>query len=156
MIQSHLHFCRQQKLTTNTILVSRYVCTNDNLQYKCIHTTVDNVLCHWYSGMGCLHDNVIKWNHFRVTGPLCGEFHLPSQRPVTPIFDVFVDLSLNKRLSKQSRRWWFETPSCSLLRDCNELTKWLAVKSQKTSLTVDNQEQWYNWFRCREYLIIYS
>ena len=33
--------------------------------------------------------------------PVIGEF--PAQRPVTWIFDVFFDLSLNKRLSKQSR-----------------------------------------------------
>ena len=42
----------------------------------------------------------------------------PSQRPVTWIFDIF-DLSLNKRLSKQSRRRWFETPSRSLCEHCN-------------------------------------
>ena len=41
--------------------------------------------------------------------PVTGEF--PSQRPVTRSFDVFFDLRLNKRLSKQSRSWWFETPS---------------------------------------------
>ena len=46
-----------------------------------------------------------------------GEF--PSQRPVTQIFDVFFDLHLNKRLSKKSRRWWFETPSRQLRRHCN-------------------------------------
>ena len=44
-------------------------------------------------------------NIFRVTGPLCGEFtgpgELPTQRPVTRSFDVFFDLRLNKRLSKQ-------------------------------------------------------
>ena len=45
--------------------------------------------------------------------PVNGEF--PSQRPVTQIFDVLFDLSLNKRL----RRWWFDTPSCSLSRHCN-------------------------------------
>ena len=45
-----------------------------------------------------------------------GEF--PSQKPVTRSFDVFFDLGLNKRLSKQSRRWYFETPSCSLWRHC--------------------------------------
>ena len=54
-------------------------------------------------------------NIFRVTGPLCGEFtgpgEFPSQRPVTRSFDVFFDLHLNKRLSKQSRGWRFETPS---------------------------------------------
>ena len=33
----------------------------------------------------------------------------PSQRPVTRSFNVFFDLRLNKRLSKQSRRRWFET-----------------------------------------------
>ena len=44
-------------------------------------------------------------NIFRVTGPLCGEFtgpgEFPTQRPVTRSFDVFFDLRLNKRLSKQ-------------------------------------------------------
>ena len=29
--------------------------------------------------------------------------------------------ALNKRLSKQCRGWWFETPSCPLWRHCNEL-----------------------------------
>ena len=43
----------------------------------------------------------------------------PQQRPVTLSFDVFFDLRLNKRLSKQSRHRWFETPSRSLLRHCN-------------------------------------
>ena len=35
----------------------------------------------------------------------------PSQRPVARSFDIFFDLRLNKRLSKQSWGWWFETPS---------------------------------------------
>ena len=39
--------------------------------------------------------------------PIPGEF--PAQRPVTRSFDVFFDLRLNKRLSKQSWGWWFET-----------------------------------------------
>ena len=51
--------------------------------------------------------------------PVTGEF--PSQRPVMWSFDVFFDLRLNKRLSKQSRRWWFETPSCLLWRHCNDV-----------------------------------
>ena len=46
-------------------------------------------------------------------------YGFPSQRLVTRSLDVSVDLSLNKRLSKQTRWWWFETPSCSLLRHCN-------------------------------------
>ena len=44
----------------------------------------------------------------------------PAQRPVTRSFDVFFDLRLNKRLNKQSRGWWLETPSCPLLRHCND------------------------------------
>ena len=50
--------------------------------------------------------------------PVTGEF--PSREPVTRSFGVFVDLRLNKRLSKQSRCWWFETPSRSLWRHCYE------------------------------------
>ena len=49
--------------------------------------------------------------------PVTGEF--PSQRPVTRGFDVFFDLCLDERLSKQSRRRWFETPPRSLWRHCN-------------------------------------
>ena len=40
--------------------------------------------------------------------------------PVTWNFDVFFDLRLNKRLSKQSGRRWFDTPSHSLWRQCND------------------------------------
>ena len=46
----------------------------------------------------------------------------PSQRPVTWSLDVFFDLHPNKRLSKQSRRWWFKTPSRSLWRHSNEIS----------------------------------
>ena len=49
--------------------------------------------------------------------PLPGEF--PAQRPVTRSFDVFFDPRLNKRLSKQSWGWWFETPSRPLWRHRN-------------------------------------
>ena len=50
--------------------------------------------------------------------PVTGEF--PSQRPVARNFNVFFDLHLNKRLSKQSRGWWFETPSRTLWHHRNE------------------------------------
>ena len=62
-------------------------------------------------------------NIFHVTGlcagnsPVTDEF--PIQRPVAWSFDVFFDLCLNKRLSKQSWGWWFEMPSCSLWRHWN-------------------------------------
>ena len=50
--------------------------------------------------------------------PVTDEF--PSQRPVTWSFIVFFDLRLNKRLSEQSWGWWFDTPSRSQWRHCNE------------------------------------
>ena len=49
--------------------------------------------------------------------PVPGEF--TTQRPVTWSFDVFFDLRLNKRLSKQWWGWWFETLSCQLWRHLN-------------------------------------
>ena len=50
--------------------------------------------------------------------PVPGEF--PAQRPVRRSFDVFFDLRLNKRLSKQSWGWWFDTLSRPLWRHCND------------------------------------
>ena len=41
--------------------------------------------------------------------PVTGE--VPAQRPVTRNFEVFFDMRLNKRLSKQWWGWRFETPS---------------------------------------------
>ena len=52
--------------------------------------------------------------------PVPGEF--PTKRPVTLSFDVFFDLRLNKRPSKQWWGWWFEMPSSPLWRHCNEVS----------------------------------
>ena len=53
------------------------------------------------------HDDVIKWKKISALLALCvgnspfpGE--IPAQRPVAQSFDVFFDMRLNKRLSKQS------------------------------------------------------
>ena len=61
-------------------------------------------------------------NIFRVMALFCGESTggFPSQRPVTRSFGVFFDLRLNKRISKKSRRQWFEKSSRSLWRHCNQ------------------------------------
>ena len=50
--------------------------------------------------------------------PSTGEFH--PQRPMRRSFEVFFNLCLNKRLSKQSWGWWFEKPSHPLRRHSNE------------------------------------
>ena len=79
--------------------------------------------------------------------PVTGEF--PTQRPVTWDFDVFFDLCLNKRLSKQLWDWWFETPSSPLRchcnkgiifgarRQCAEISVWLFL-TRKCSPWIDN------------------
>ena len=94
--------------------------------------SITNILQGWLDGTGCL----AFWQHHIMTSsngsifhvqvvlthcvrnsPVTGDF--PSQRPVARSFDVFFDLRLNKRLSKQSRSWRFETPSRSLWRHSN-------------------------------------
>ena len=47
----------------------------------------------------------------------------PSQRPVTRSFDVFFDLRLNKRSSKQPWEWWLQMLLRPLWRYCNELER---------------------------------
>ena len=63
-------------------------------------------------------------NIFRATGPLRGEFTGHQWIPSTKASDAelwcLFDLRPDKRLGKQSRRWWFETPSRSLWRHCND------------------------------------
>ena len=69
------------------------------------------------------HDDVIKWKHlprywpFSGNSPVAGDF--PAQRPVTRNFDVSFDLRLNKRLSKHSWGWRFETLLRPLSCHCN-------------------------------------
>ena len=73
----------------------------------------------------CHHDDIImQMETFIVSlaicegnSPVTSEF--PSQRPVEWGFGVFFHRRLNKSLSNQSRRLWFETPSGPLCRHCN-------------------------------------
>ena len=68
----------------------------------------------------CMYMTSPNGNIFCVTGQLCGEFTdhwwIPCTKASDADLDVFFDLWLNKRLSKQSWDWWFETPSCSFWR----------------------------------------
>ena len=100
----------------------------------------------WGNAVG-YHDDVIKWKHFSRYLPFFfrggggvggggggegggstvnGEF--PSQRLLIGRFDVFFDLSPNKRLSKRSKRRSFETLSRPLWRHCNDPQKGLMMK----------------------------
>ena len=89
------------------------------------------------------HDNgAAWWRHQMETfsallalcagnSPVTSEF--PAQRPVTRSFNVFFDLHPNKRLSKQSWGWWFETPSLSLWRHCNGFWNLLLRKTRSSA-----------------------
>ena len=73
--------------------------------------------------------------------PVPGEF--PAQRPVTRSFDIFFELRLNKRLSKQSWGWWSETPSRPIWRHCNDPERpWYAGEYEEPRQEV-YPEEWY-------------
>ena len=89
------------------------------------YSSINTVECH-YNAVQFI--TISWWRHQMETfsallaiwagnSPVPGEF--PAQRPMTRSFDVFFDLHLNKRLSKQSWGWWFETLSCPLWRHRN-------------------------------------
>ena len=69
------------------------------------------------------HDDVIKWKRFPRYWSFVGEFTRHRGIPLTKTSDAelwcFFDLLLNKRLSKQSWGWWFETLSRLWWRLCN-------------------------------------
>ena len=94
---------------------------------NCIKNTTEKVISHmnrkyrkWY-----IYDVSWNGNVFCVTDPLCGEFTgdrwIPRTKASDTEFDAFFDLHLNKWLSKQSKRRWFETPSRSSWRHCNDM-----------------------------------
>ena len=86
----------------------------------------------WEGRIWCavLHTSCSTWRRHQMetfsallaicagNSPVPGEF--PTQRPVMRSFDVYFDLRPDKRLSKPSWGWWFETLSHSLWRRRNE------------------------------------
>ena len=68
--------------------------------------------------------------HCEGNSPVIGEF--PSQGPVMRSFDIFFDLRLIKRLSKQWWHRWFETPSRPLWRHYNESWVQLNILEDET------------------------
>ena len=139
--------CLQEGEGANLIQESIYRVCQFNL--TCEHTTCGKGAGKWYLPRICesevssfmavrwINTNMQKtvptevgswWRHQKETfsalldicagnSPVPGEF--PAQRPVTRSLDVFFDLRLNKRLSKQSWSWWFETLSRLLWRHHN-------------------------------------
>ena len=128
------------------------ICVNENIFLRRFHWSLflriqlkyssidlDNglVLARWQAIIWTNND--AWWRHQMETfsvllaisegnSPVPGEF--PTQWPVTRSFDIFFDMRLNKRLSKQWWGWWFETLSRPLWRHYNvklPLTKHPAV-----------------------------
>ena len=108
------------------------------LKFSCKHWVIGLGVCLFADGFYscimyyrfCLCINT-WWRHQMETfsallaicagnSPVPGEF--PTQRPVTRSFDVYFDLRSDKRLSKQSWGWWFETLSHSLWRHRNDIS----------------------------------
>ena len=99
-----------------------------------------------YRDANFVHDDVIKWKHFRRYWPFVRGIHrsseFPAQRPVTRSFDAFFDLHPNKRLSKQPWGWWFETPSWSLWRQCNVVSCGTVVYRYDNLLHLQKGKSW--------------
>ena len=82
---------------------------------------------------------------YAVCGEFTGHQRIPTQRPVTRSVDVFFDLRPNKRLSKQSWGWWFETQSRPFWRHCND---W-PMSRVHVLLYVKSSWTWYQSNICR-------
>ena len=114
------------KLYGECHLLYSNITSNGNIEY--FNNKSQALLCDWTLTKILCHENSAWWRHQMETfcavlaicagnSPVPCEF--PTQRPVTQSCDVFFDLRLNTRLSKQSWGWWFETPSRPLWRQCN-------------------------------------
>ena len=121
MLGLKLNHVRQKGHGTKKRCKSCFYCTGKKLSFE--HVTLATITVSTF-----LVSYLSWWRHQMETfsallticagnSPVTGEF--PAQRPVTRSFDVFFDLRLNKRLSKQSWGWWFETLSRPLWRHYN-------------------------------------
>ena len=98
-------------------------------RWESIHELYDR--CHFVALLSQCHhegyDDVILKKKFPRHWPfvrgITGQRWIPLTKAGDAGFDVFFDLRLNKRLSKQSWDWWFETPSRPLWRHCNDMFK---------------------------------
>ena len=84
---------------------------NPNSSIGIHRNAFQNIVC-WTAAILSRESSV----NFRVTDLLCGEFNGDRWIPIAKASGVFFDLRLNKQLSIQPKRRWFETPSCSLWR----------------------------------------
>ena len=105
---------------------TRVWCWLNHIFVKSVLSDADQLVRTMIHDTGFQHDDVIKWKHFPRNWPSVRGIHGWPMDSLTnggdaESFGVFLDLRLNKRLSKQSIRRWCEKLSLSLWRHCNEL-----------------------------------
>ena len=142
----------------NYVFITLCVCwvSNDDISTTKQSTTKTRCLFHGtYNIYKHIHQLYISWWRHQMetfsallairagNSPVPGDF--PTQRPVTRSFDVFFDLRLNKRLSKQSGGWWFEMPSRPLWRHCNVSILGLCIKIVPLSMQCVPRWMEYMW-----------
>ena len=90
------------------------------------------------NAVAAMHDDVIKWKHFPRYWPFVRGIHRsPVNSPHKGQWRGALMFSLicvlNKRLSKQSWGWWFETPKRSLWRHCNVMSQFIHIPASALS-----------------------
>ena len=108
---------------------------------------------HSYTG----HDDVIKWKHFPRYWPFVRGIHrLPVNSPHKGQWHGALMFSLMyawiNRWVNNKRGWWFETPSRSLWRHCNELSTGDRFKVSQNVLSYNLAKQKRN--LCLEFSIL--
>ena len=80
-------------------------------------------------------DDVIKCKHFPRYSPFVRGIHrwIPRTKASDAELWCFLWSALDKRLSKQSWGWWFETPSHPLWRHCNAFADSLGQECEFSS-----------------------
>ena len=101
------------RMAKKLIYKKNFVAQHSNSASPCCVTNID--VSWWRNQMGPFYALLALCVG---NSPYTGE--IAAQRPVTRSFDVLFDLR-NKRLSKQSWGWGFQTPSRPLWRHCNVL-----------------------------------
>ena len=94
-------------------------------------------------------DSIVTWSchemeTFSALLAICAENSFHAQRQVTRSLNVSFDLRLNKRLSKQSWGWWFETLPFPLWRHCNDITRMRVVNFASYSCTRKLAQSWWS------------
>ena len=142
------------------VLESTKICVRgeSRLNNLSVHLSIDHTENKWWCHQMEIFFALLALYAWK--SPVTGEF--PSQRPVTRSLDVFFDLCLNKRLSKQLWRWWIETPSRSLWRHCNDVRTeanvyYHMIKKQtdiRCRLSTEDTYSRYRWTRYWNWMLL--